>query len=402
MEGGGEEAVSKITARSNRSSSRWTARMVASVSLFAVCFAGAPFARATATMQDVIDGFESTQADIMDALMYYRQASPEDAFASLATAKIDILAVQTALQDPAIVQQLGKGLKALNAKVTTCIKTIDAAAVQVDPESGLKAKPAATIIKQLATVAKTVKTSEETITKAISTGKGGTTDKVMIACWSDSFNFKAGQLVTYSLYPPGYPTVTTWESDPVITLKNSFGGSELDLDYGYQLGAPDKKGVRKLTMRMGPKEGYGGSFDVNYQGVKSTRLIWNRGSSTAAALIYGMDGATLIKGSYTMSIGAGGTYWWTDENGRHTGTTSVPVVAVPYSIPMNNLKSFGTTLVNMFNKIAPSIIGESGFTRSSAICTEYSETSMTLLFSASYGDKANGGIATVTVIMTHI
>ena len=103
-----------------------------------------------------------------------------------------------------------------------------------------------------------------------------------------------------------------------------------------------------------------------------------------------------------MSIGSGGKYWWTDDRGLHTGTTSVPVVAVPYNIYMNNIKSFATTLVSMFNKIAPSILGSSGITRSSAICTASSDTSVTLLFSASYGDKANGGIATVTLIMTHI
>jgi len=375
--------------------------------LLAMLLAGTPSSQArSVNLDDYLDVFQSAQNHLMESLMHYRTASPADALTCVQNAQGDLQTLRDWLLEPASIELIGKPHKALTARVNKCIQTTGGLEAMLDPESGVKPKPAATMLKSMANAAKLTQASEQAITKPLFSGKGGQVGKPTIAYWGDIFNLKAGQLVTYELYPPGYPAVTTWDEEPEITLRNGFGGDELDTSFEPRLGWK-KKGtsmVRTVTVKMGSREGYGGSIDVSYKGVTATRFVWNRGGSSAASLPYGFP-SSLQSGNYQMGIGYSAQAWITGADGKHyssIGPVTLPGYTLP-TIPMKNLKAFANLIVKQFNQIAPAMVTSgANITSVVASCTASTDNSVTLSFVARYGDAANGGIATVTLTLTRL
>lgn len=388
-------------------------------------------AGAVATMQDVLDSFQSAQNHIADAAMSFRQASPGDALASLKNAKGDLESIQGLLASPgdalaslqntkgdleavqglltggSVADQLGKGLKAFDVKVQRCIKEIGAAALLVDPESSLKAKPATAVLNKIFSTAKLVRTSEQSVVKPILAGKMKGSEKLIIAPQGDPFNYKAGKLAKFKIYPPGYPDPDAKfppppAEPPSLTLKNLDICEALDETYPPKWTLSRDGRYYMLELMMGPKEG-SSHFELDYNGQMTEQLVMNRGGAGASSLPLWFPGY-MQPGTYQMSISVGGNYWWTDADGRHTGVLHpFPPTLVPgVTFPLKNVKTFANTIVKMFNKIAPVYMQTSGagITSAVATCTASTETSVTLTFSARYGDFANGGNATVSMILS--
>ena len=363
-------------------------------------------AGAAVPMQNVLDSFESAQNHIVNAAMSFRQASPEDALASLQNAKGDLEAIQGLLAEGPVADELGKGLKAFDVKVQRCIKEIGAVALLADPESNLKAKPAKTVLSKIFSTAKLVRTSEQSIIKPILAGKMNGSGKLIIAPQGDPFNYKAGKIAKFKIYPPGYPDPDAKfppppAEPPSLELKNLDICEALDETHPPKWTLSRDGRYYTLELMMGPKEG-SSHFELNYNGQMTEQLVMNRGGAGASSLPYGFP-VHMQAGTYQMSISYGGTYWWTDADGRHTGVLGpFPPTLVPgVTFPLKNVKTFANTIVKMFNKIAPAMITSgTGIASAVATCTASTETSVTLTFSARYGDAANGGNAKVSMILS--
>jgi hypothetical protein len=355
------------------------------------------------TLQDIADLLKEAQYDIGMCALSYRMASPTDALDNLTLAQEKLGSVHDGLLDPTIVSQLGTSYAAMSAKVNTCITKVDAVWLLIDPYATGKAKPQSAVLSQLFSAGKLVAATETVVKKGMLSGKMVGSEKLIIAPQGDVFNYKAGKVANFKVYPPGYPSPDAVfppppALPPSIAFKNLDVCNALNGDYVWTL-SKDRR-YYTLSLLMGPDEGPS-HFELTYNGQTTEQLVVNRGGSGAASLPYGFP-TYMQTGNYQMGMSVNGTSWWTDYQGRHSTNISIPDIYIPYTIYLQNLRSFANLIVKMFNQMAPAFTAGSGITSIAATCTSSTDTRVVLTFSARFGDGANGGIVNVSIIMTHI
>lgn len=359
----------------------------------------------TPTSADIIDGFESAQDNILNSALQYRLAAADNARTLLEATAAELQGIQTDLQDPTLAAQLGKNLKSLNTKITSCLKAVNAAEPWVDPDVGVKAQPSTAVLNKLFSTATMARTSEQVLTTPLLAGKGGGVQGApMIWATEDPFNYKAGQYVHFKIYPPGYPDpAANFTSPPTINIQNSSIVTALDPTYQPDFrpfpvnGKPPR--YYNLTLRMGPQEG-AAHFELTYNGQTREKLVYNRGGPGAAAQPFGYP-TVLAKGNYQMSMSVTGTGWFTDATGRHTTNVSYGPIVIPYTFPLKSPSSFATTIVKYANTMMQAYGGAYGV-NGAVTCPSSDANGFTLVFTASYGDAAEGSKATVTLTITRI
>lgn len=349
------------------------------------------------TSEDVMTKFDEAQANVVEAMYPYRWGKPAEARALLDSALASLNEIEAALQDPALAAEMGRKLRSLLSKTKLAKKAVGLVTGWVDPATGTKVKPVPSVLSKLVTTAKAVKGAEEVVDKQVLSGDGGAGLSEMMIVTEPfarkDFWDRPNQIVKYKLYPPGWPTVTKFDSPPVVTIHNTFGTV---VRPDMMLWDPN---TNILTLQMGPDEGVA-RFEVTYQGQTKRHLMSCRGPAGSAALPPGLSG--LEKGSYQMSISGSVTAWVTGPTGLISHTMDIPAGSYPTEVVyLKNVKSFLNGMVKEANQIASAMLAANGV-KGGIKLESVSDTGFTISVSVSMGTPAEGGRAIIYMTVTKI
>jgi len=349
------------------------------------------------TVEDVMMKFDNAQADVVESIYPYRWGRPDEARALLEDALALLNEIEVDLQNPSLAESFGSKRKSLLSKTKLAKKSVGVVTEWVDPAVGSKVKPVSSVLSKLVVTAKAVKGAEEVVGKRLLSGDGSAgLAEIMIVTEPfarKDFWDKPNQTVKYKLYPPGWPTVTKFDTPPVVTIHNTFG-TVVRTD--VMLWDPN---TNILTLQMGPDEGVA-RFEVTYQGKTKKHLMSCRGPAGSTSLPPGVGG--LEKGSYEMSISGTVTAWVTGPTGLIYHTMDIPAGSYPTEVViLKNPKTFLNSMVKEANQIASALLAENGVKGGMAL-ESVSDTGFTISVSVSMGTPAQGGRATVYITVKKI
>ena len=363
------------------------------LALSAIC---PPWAQA-ATTEAVMMKFDEAQANVVEAMYPYRWGKPEEARALLENALASLTEIEGDLQDPSRAEAIGSKLSSLISKTKLAKKAVGLVTEWVDPAEGARVKPVPSVLSKLVTTATAVKGAEEVVGKLMFSGDGsaGLSEMMIVTEPFSRKDFwdRPNQIVKYKLYPPGWPTVTKFDTPPVVTIHNTFG-TVVRTD--MMLWDPN---TNILTLQMGPDEGVA-RFEVTYQGQTKKHLMSCMGPAGSTALPPGIGG--LEKGSYEVTISGTVTAWVIGADGKVSDTMEIPAGSFPTKVVLlKNPKTFLNGMVKEANQIASEVLAAKGMKGGMAL-ESVSDTGFTISVSVSMDMGSNGGSATIYITVRKI